>query len=1643
MEMDNNLVSAIDNHNVANGDESWFEKKLNATADLGADVGEALTKGSVSAVVAGINSIANSGIAVANFVGADIDPISTYKVLKDLDDDLGKYYKEHEQGVEIAGFILGSFIPGMAGVKAMQAAKAGFLGTNMAKSSGLLKAVTADYATAAKIEFASGNSPFSLLNKNVLAALGQGAGSSALEMAAFETAVAGTMFKSPVLTEEGFGNVVHNIAMGTLIGGGIGAVLHGVGTVYKIRKAGERIDTELFPFKNIVEIDETAPADLKLINYFQQKLNLPEAKLAELKPGEKPDLDPATRLELITKERAKTSERLDILIRQEFNRYAGGDEAIGQQFFNKFKDQGNLTEIIQALINSKSVQRITENERLVVGDVLFPAHGLKRDQFQQLLAAGDTSKFFSETATKGTTGYRVIGDISQLKIGGAGEKTAGLGRFQDRDSAFNSGIDLYRNLNGTFSVNPTSNIIKESTSRRVPNNLVVDFEQGGAVVDKATPGLADLATKARPIEIRGDTILAGNINPIKITDTKAFNPLDKDYLKVQARYIWAQEQTLKYKNLTIAEDDLPLLEKAYYDGDKAVGWRIARRDGSVTNGLQGERLGTFIKDKKYSLAQELDKSRTPLDEISLRLNVSEKWLTGEADELAKLRSGVDYNLPRYARVDYPDTVHAMQSYNAAHIDGAIAYENAVNAIAERHKQTFTNYAGNMADHFPDAPNWSDPGRTPTRAGAGATLLGFANSNYGSAGGWAQSVATFLSRLKIAKKTETIEALNGAAAGIKTPALHAEVDLITNKLRSSPDAWAFHPTDSNKLIKLKDYKSVKAGGEPSETINLSDEAREFGVVHANKVKEREPHIRNLKGAAGVMDDSELGEALLWYAPPINTAKYPHFVFVEPKGMTLGDRKRVIVAKDEVTLTKLIDQVDQNQFKVYTKAESEEWHKAVGDYDFTLGLNESLVDSTLKRKGVLSDHFAGNPSRRIVDEYLDWHVRQEETLATRMVEHRYSQSFQELQHLGDRYTNIATSQFRSLTEALVERVKDPYQDIVKTALDISRSSEYQWWRSFNEVVKNSIEGPSRVLGGMLSKASKLDDDLVNNINSKSAELGMGTPFRDAYAALVASQNIADKPFLARYIGKAQSILSGSLLQLDWFNAINNIMSTPILLGAEATSLIAAIQKGDATVAGKLSELMTIRTPDGNPLTLPSIGKLVKKAVENYRADHTEGLGLLERYQKIGTVTDFLQQERQMLNELTVNFGKASSGETESALMKAFETGKKITGNRMAEEMTRFVSSDVMRQITDLALESGILKSAKEADEYIQLFVNRVQGNYLHSQRPIVFQGVVGQAVSLFQTYQFNLMQQLFKYVGAGDNKALGMLVGLQGSIYGMQGLPAFNFLNTHIVGNASGNTQHRDLYYASNTVFGKQLGDWLLYGAGSNALGLIDSRLKVNIYSRGDINPRQVTVLPTNLEDIPVVSASVRFVRNLWTAVERTGNGAALWPTISQAVEHNGLSRPLSGLAQVAQGYTSTNQGSLLTASQDFWNIATVSRLAGGKPFDESVALDALYRINAYRAADASRIQDVGAALKTTLIAGRNPNEQEITDFAVRYAKAGGKIENFNRFMTGNMMAANRSQVNKVAEALNGPFASQMQVIMGGHPLPDFLNTPVIK
>jgi hypothetical protein len=227
----------------------------------------------------------------------------------------------------------------------------------------------------------------------------------------------------------------------------------------------------------------------------------------------------------------------------------------------------------------------------------------------------------------------------------------------------------------------------------------------------------------------------------------------------------------------------------------------------------------------------------------------------------------------------------------------------------------------------------------------------------------------------------------------------------------------------------------------------------------------------------------------------------------------------------------------------------------------------------------------------------------------------------------------------------------------------------------------------------------------------------------------------------------------------------------------------------------------------------------------------------------------------------------------------------------------------------------------------------------------------------------------------------------------------------------------------------MGDLFVYGLPSDIL-------RTNIYSRGDINPRQLTIIPTNPMDIPFVGAFGKMLGTVKDSVSRVANGGRVWETFLQGLEHNGVSRPLAGMAQVLQAagpggqpYSTTTQGTILF-SNDFASIATLSRLAGGRPIDEAIVNDAVFRIQSYQQYDRAKTRTLAEAVKTASIQGNVATDQEMVTFASKYAEYGGKQKNFNKWVLNEMKSANTSRAEEIVSQLQNPFAKKIQVLMGG-------------
>ena len=217
----------------------------------------------------------------------------------------------------------------------------------------------------------------------------------------------------------------------------------------------------------------------------------------------------------------------------------------------------------------------------------------------------------------------------------------------------------------------------------------------------------------------------------------------------------------------------------------------------------------------------------------------------------------------------------------------------------------------------------------------------------------------------------------------------------------------------------------------------------------------------------------------------------------------------------------------------------------------------------------------------------------------------------------------------------------------------------------------------------------------------------------------------------------------------------------------------------------------------------------------------------------------------------------------------------------------------------------------------------------------------------------------------------------------------------------------------------------------------------LYTRGDINPRHMTILPIHPADMPAVDASTRVVGNLLDVGKKLIGGADISETLLQGLEHNGLNRPLAGMAQLAAQQSTTSRAGLISASSDFNGIAAASRIAGAKPMDEAIAMNNMYRLNAYKIADRERMEALGERVKTHLSKNQVPPQETIEQFFNDYTSIGGRPENFNAALQRWMKDANVSVVEKMRANISSDYGQRLNEIMGGSGLEDWRGGGIVN
>jgi hypothetical protein len=1584
---------AADNHNLLNTGTSWTDPET-WTTKLG-NAGKFVA----TAALSGANSLYNSAAQIGSWLGADTQQNDTARWIADLDTDLGTYYRANKESADLVGFVAGSIIPGLAGVKlfniglnAVKGVEAtGFVGGGIARATGMLVPKTEMYVSAAAAEINSSLAGTSLMNANTLKALASGVYTNVLESAAFEVAVTATMFKSPVLEDKDIGDIMSNIATGAALGGVIGGAFTGAGIFGKLRTARTAEDVLRRPFLERPAFAEaTSPSErIVQLAYDTEMAAVP------------------------------------VVVR-------GADDAIVNNF-----------QVNQNLYNAKIDRNFL--------DIRTATHQLTGNDTQ----LGNLVANFS-MPVKNADGTMVPGFAQQT--------------FQN----FSGAVRIARVTELTAPEIKAAKAARKGEAVEVPvaPRFVKLFgDDAGAVTDEA-PKLISLGDAYPTPEAIIKSVKAAKFD-IKMPFNMAELTGVRAHLEAEKRYIWASRLKEIPDDTLIHGNDIPLLERAWKD--KQLNIKIAIGEGPTLEVLRPgtlDELWQHIKTAKVDLAADHFKrigSKIGDDDLGIETaakiaNVRRAYLEGthspveELDLLAHQANATKYleslkarglstkagaeiidpmYLPKHAKVVYAvgDNIAAIEG-NV--LDAMVYYKSAQKIYQEGNTRVATKLLGEYSSQLPDLTDRVM--LTANRTGAGANLLTGAAGSYGRLDSFVEQIGKVTSEVKGAWRKRTGDELAAPLTrlGSKQEAAF-EFESINQKVSRSGKQFVVRENSLGEKG-LVDAKIAAKAEDGIVDYELLDDLSWIPIKHEETLAAVEAHIgssakrttayKEIRAQQG-HTDGKIPDVFRPIRPDLRN--YPHFAFVRDPAVTGAGHTTMIHAASDKELVALIDKVP-SRYKVITKSDSEDFFKARGEYEHARTLNENYINSELANKGVFSNFFPKSDPQKIIDDVLQQHYRESEVLAQETIRLRYEPQFAQLEDMGKEYSKFATSRFASSREAIERTTNNPYFNYIKTALNISKVSENHLVYGFNKLLDEAVSKASGAIWQSF-KGVKTPEDL-GKINAMLDEYGMKPAFYDASLQALANHS-APRGVLTQFVRKANSLLSLFTLGLDPLNAVNNAVGSNFLRMTELRFVTAAIKAGNGQLAGELAELAKITLPGtGDQILAPT--KLVSRAIDAFWKDQRGNGSLIEKYKKMGLIKDRAEQLKLLVDDFTLT-GTETVADLNKRMGTAFDRakdlageaaafGEKATGNKLAEELNRFISANVMDQITGLAVRHGLMDD-KTAQAYINTFVNRVEGNIVASQRPLIFQGPIGQAIGLFQSYQFNLLQQLFRYVAEGSKKDLAMLAGLQSTIYGIQSMPAFQFINVHIIGQMSGNPEHKDTYDAVYGAAGKTAGNFILYGIPSNIL-------QANIYSRGDINPRQITILPTSLQETPIVAGWGKFLGSMKETFGKVANGGDMWESILQGMEHNGISRPLAGFAQVLQAtgpegkaYSTSNQGSILY-SNDLMSWASMVRLAGGRPLDEARVNDAMFRVRTYEAAQREKMKKLAETVKTSLIQGNQPTPEQLEEFAAAHASRGGKQTEFNKWMMGLYKNANVSQAEQLEMNLKSPFNQKLQLLMGG-------------
>jgi len=1486
-----------------------------------------------------LQSIAGGITATAVDIGASVwnslpgtDEVSTEELLGRISGDALKIYQESPDLIKTASLIGGAILPGGLAVKGMNAMRNGSKAVNFFTTAGKRK----DVAAAAEL-FANGAKDTTKYKQLIWGMRGKTALNQTADAVAAELAILGTMNAHSYM-EDYMEDGLSNFALSVALGGGVGTAAGLISDAYQLRRATAAVETSTFrQILDVVKpVGPSMPEATKIQTLGLNAKNLDNI-IASRKAAGKTEFDDLTYGYALKTQREMQKEQLEV-----FEAMLGGAA--------KDLDQPTKLQLMDTVGNGPGWWGVEKIKHIDAPEILSSV------KMNNLLLKNPVLKAVNKVGNEVAVPAVYFPETGQFGTAKDVQHYAGMAalRLSDKDIA---------------------KTIPESSL--LPNN-----EYSFTALGKSTAAAeTEFAAWVNRFSGMDDATFAAYVTKSKVA------PGDIPQVQALVNRISTSEELRAGTTIKLA-------------GKDAVAADGITRPTSITATLQD--LKDTLAAEKYSMTQQLIQRGYPPAVIAKRVNIPEDSLQQfiatdrsldsfkALPELSKFKSAADVaeankaiNRPvqlagNMKKVSYTQGAANLNARSLTNIDGAIKSAALMNSESEAARGLGQFLFGDMKNALDIArmnlskiTNEAAGNRFITSADQAARNMGEIGPIFSAIGKQVQKIAND-------QETRTLKPITDFMAAVSKDVASLTDFTVAHNINASLRGWRVYKDKQfwQKVEKLGEngkpvtvLEPVTYNGKPfTVATEAADKLLTQMQVSSKELYELSSVSRRITGSANL---SDIGLWIPSFNPVDKFIAYVHDRASDTTRMLWGKTKAEL---DDAIRTFSPELQKNSNLIIVTKDNQQWWSKLNGRLD---AVNMERADVGMVKTGT-----GASAIPKISTDVLAETAGGYQHYINSQVRNLADLSLSDITDTLDNFSAINKSategQTLSFVRSITQAPKDAAASMKNLLLGNPSLGEYEGWKSINKSFEVGMSMGANAVGtafklatsprfkNPLSSKKALDPEAMKTFNyevfeKELAKAGVVNPF-DVYDKATAIEKygvstLLDTPDTSKRIITASNALAATVALRfgELAHPIVNLMSMPILMGLANSKHMPETFMGVAKGSAKVPTTQ-IMFEGARMMNSPRFAALNKK------------------WEDLGYFTPLVSEASEVLRA-SRSFEKGAVAKIENALdSKIVEVLSKPAdlSEGLSRKITMNTGAALAKRLYPELDDNGITIFARD-------FMDKALGNYTASQRPAFFQGTMGVAMGLFQTYMLTLAQGVYRSVELKDWATLSKTAMAQTTVFGTSSLPGFDYVSKAIAENFS--DDNVDLTTGTYRALGDSAAEFALYGMPSNLTGAA-------FYTRGDVDPRLPNVL-AGADNIVAVNMAIQAAQAVGSVGKAIASGDQdTGQAILQALSLQSMSRPLARGAELLSDYSMTRAGNTVQNAEEVWSTTgVIARVMALRPMEEAKLREAQHLNQYYGAMDRDNRQAVVNKLRTAIRNGTVDSER-IAGWAEEYFRNNG-------------------------------------------------------